>query len=60
LLRIGHAVNKDRKLIPPEPGNRVSGIDGCPQALGDRREQSVAGCVPHTVVHDLEPVEIDE
>ena len=48
------------ELVAAEAGHGVLPADGSRQALADRDEQLVAGVVAEAVVHDLEPVEVEE
>ena len=48
------------ELVPPEAGDRVRLAPGLGQTIGHLPQEQVADVVAEEVVHDLEPVEVDE
>ncbi len=55
-LRRANVVDKDGKLIAPEPRDRVFGPHRRDQALADGNEKPITNRVPETVVDRVEPV----
>jgi hypothetical protein len=51
---------QDDELVPAEPGHQHVVRHGVRQPLGDPHQQLVAALVPERVVHDLEPVQVEE
>ena len=53
-------VDEDDELVAAEARGEVVGADGRADPVGDGREQPVAVGVAEEVVHDLEPVEVED
>ena len=60
LLRAGGVLQEHGELVAPEPGRRISRLEGRSDEPCDRHEQLVAGLVPQGVVYDLEVVQVHE
>ena len=55
-----HAVQKDHELVAADPGDKVRGPHIRLKALGHFHKEIVAVAVPERVVHQLEPVQVQE
>ena len=60
LALVGHVLAQDYELVPSQAGDRVTGPQRTGEALGDLDQHPVALRVAEAVVHELEPVEVDE
>ncbi len=60
LSLVGQLLEQERELVAPEPGDRVHRAQHRLQAVGEPRQQAVAGGVPERVVDLLEVVDVEE
>ncbi len=60
ILRPGDAVEEDRELVTPEPGDRVARPHARHQAPRERDEQLIADGVAVGVVDELEAIQVEE
>ena len=60
LADAAHRAEQDPELVAAEARDRVGGAGRRQQALADLRQQQVARGVAQALVHDLEPVEVEE
>ena len=49
----------DGEFIPAEPGHSVGLPDAAEQAPGNRAQQPITHWMPKSVIHRLEPVEVE-
>ncbi len=56
----GDLVDEEDELVAAQSRGEIVGPDARAQSVGDGHQQSVATGVAQEVVHDLEPVEVDD